>query len=117
MYPIPLFGMPQDQPLERRIERAGCRPDRFVGILVVDGRNRLFEAQHVAAIRLAPTGGGQHGRTGRERDDRETLERARRMTEELDVDAVGAMRVLIEWKDNHVAGFEAIDDPVERAAL
>src|SRR5439155_105557 len=117
MDPIPLLGMPQHQPLERSVERARRRVDRFVGVLVVDGRNRLFEAQHVPAVRLAPAGGGQHRRAGCERDDRETLERARRMTEELDVDAVGAMRVLIEWKHDDVAGFEAFDDPVERASL
>src|SRR5438552_8141662 len=109
--------MPQHQPLERRIERARRRADRFLDIFVVDGRNRLFEAQHVPVVRLPPAGGGQHGRAGRERDDSQTLERTRRMAEELDVDAVGAMRVLIEWEHDDVAGFEAFDDPVKRAAL
>src|SRR2546429_2245227 len=83
--PIPLFGMPQHQPLEGRIERARHSADRFVGILVVGEQKRIFESQHVPAVRLAPAGGGQNGRAGCERDDRETLERSRRMAEELDV--------------------------------
>src|SRR4051812_24273426 len=39
------------------------------------------------------------------------------MTEQLDVDAVGTMRVLVERKYDDVTGFESLDDVVERAAL
>ena len=39
------------------------------------------------------------------------------MAEELDVDAVGTMRVLIERKHDDVARFQSTDDAIERAAL
>jgi hypothetical protein len=84
---------------------------------VIGHRQRILEAQHVSAVRLAPTRRRQNGRPGGERDDREALERAGRLAEELDVDAVRPVRVLVEWKDDHVTRFEKPDDPVERAAL
>jgi hypothetical protein len=39
------------------------------------------------------------------------------MAEEVDFDAVGVTRVLVEREDDHVAGGEGGEDRVERAAL
>jgi hypothetical protein len=107
----------QDHALQRGVVGAGRAPDRLVGVGVVDRRDRLLEAQHVRPVRLAPGAGGQHWRAGRQRHDREALERARRGAEELDVDAVAASRILVEGKDDDAAAFEEGHDPVERAAL
>src|SRR5690242_4089839 len=117
MHPVPLLGVPEDQPFERRVERARRETNRLVRAFVLDEPYRLLEAEHVAPVRLAPRGRRQDRGAGRERDDREALERTRWMAEEFDVDAVRAMRVLIERKHNHIAGFETLDDSIERAAL
>src|SRR6185437_2100586 len=60
---------------------------------------------------------GQHRRAGRECQHREALERAGRLAEEIDVDAIRAARVLVERKDHDVAAIEQRHDAVERAPL
>ena len=117
MDPIPLLGMAENHPFERRVERARRGADRLVRVLVLDERQRLFESQHMSSIRLAPARSGQDRRAGGQGDDRKALERACGVTEEFDVDAIGTMRVLVERKHDDVARFEPRDDPIERAAL
>src|SRR5207248_7938375 len=41
----------------------------------------------------------------------------RAMAEKFALDAVGRARMLIEWKDDHVAGGEPLEDGIERSAL
>ena len=87
------------------------------GIVGGDDRQRRLEAQHVRTVGLAPRRRRKHRRAGRERDDREALERARRVAEELDVDAVGPARMLVEREHDRVAVLQQLEHAVERAAL
>src|SRR6185295_11522090 len=54
MHPVPLFRVPNDQAFQGRIISPRIETDRFIRILRLDRRNRLAEAQHVSAVRLAP---------------------------------------------------------------
>src|SRR4029079_3773320 len=117
VHPEPLLGVAKHQDLQHRVVGAGVAPDFLADFVAFDQRERLFEAQHVRAVGLPPAGRRHDRRARRERHDREALERSRRFTEELDRDAVGRRRVLIEWEDDDVARFEALENRVERPAL
>ena len=47
MHPVPLLGMAQHQCLELGVVGAGGDADRLAGVLVLDRRQRVLEAQHV----------------------------------------------------------------------
>src|SRR5262244_2462464 len=115
MHPPPLLRMPQNQALQRLVVRLSVAANLLIVVLAYDGRQRLFEAQHVPAAALPPRGGGNHGRAGRARNEREATERTRRMTEELDRDAVAAGSMLIEGEQNDVAGSQPLHEQIERA--
>src|SRR4030095_4769606 len=117
VHPVPLLRARENEPLEGFVVGTRVRADRVVRVVALDRCERVFEAQHVMAVGFAPARGRQHGRTGRERNDREALERPRRMSEEVDLDAVRRARVLVERKDNHVAGRQRGEDRIERTAL
>ena len=74
----------------RRCKRACCSRIASLVFACSIGGDRRLEAQHVAAVGLAPAGRRHHRRAGGKRDDREALERPRRRAEEVDGDAVAA---------------------------
>ena len=64
----------------------------------LDRRQRRLEAQHVAAVGLAPARRRQHRRAGRQRDDREALEGPRRRGRRSRPRCRRAAGVLVERK-------------------
>ena len=71
----------------------------------------------MTAIGFTPACRRQHRRTGRQRDNGEALERPRTMPEKLNLDSIGRTRVLVERKDDHIAGREPLENGVERPTL
>ncbi len=117
VHPIPLLRMAQHQSLERHVVRARIDRDRFTRVGRLDRRHRRFEAQHMATVGLAPARRGHDRRARGERNDREALERPRRLIEEAGLDAVRRARMLVERKDDHVAALQHREHRVERSAL
>src|SRR5262249_19095716 len=117
VHPIPLRGVAQDQPLERGVVPTRGRANLLARTVAFDRRDRFFETKHVLAVGLAPACRRQDRRAGGESQNGEALESPRRMAEELDRDAVRRSGMLVEGKHDDVAGSEAIENLVERAAL
>src|SRR6202790_5127510 len=108
VHPEPLLPVPEDQALEHGGIGARIEPDFLAHIVALDRRHGIVETQHVTAIGLTPACGRQHRRAGRQRDNGEALEGPRTMPEKLTLDSIGRAGVLVERKENHIAGREPL---------
>src|SRR5690242_11974236 len=117
VHPVPLLRVAQYQNLEHRVVGASVAPDFLVDIVAFDQRQRFLEAEYVRAVGFAPARGRHDRGAGGQRHDRQALERAGRMAEEVDRYAFRRRCVLVERKHDQVAGLEPREDRVERASL
>src|SRR5215472_12142242 len=103
VHPDPLFRMAEEQAFESGVVRASIPADGLAWVIAFNQREWLLKVQHVTAVGLAPTGGGNHRRAGREGEDGDALEGASWMTKEIYRDAVFLSGVLIEGINNDLA--------------
>src|SRR5438046_1399796 len=108
--------MAQEHALDGGVVGPGIEPDGLGDILALDQRERLFKAEHMSAVRLAPAGRGYDRGFRGKREQREALEGAGRLPEEIDGNPVLRTGVLIEYEDDDGAGREQVQDGVKRAA-
>src|SRR5712691_9731932 len=113
VHPKPLLGVAQHEALERRVVRTCCEPYLLASIVALDRSHGLFEAEHVRSVGFAPACCRKHRRSCGQGDDRQALERPRRMSEKIHTYSVRRARMLIEGEYNHVARLEPLEDGVE----
>src|ERR1700675_2698116 len=117
MHPPPLLRVAQYEALEHGVVSACVAADFLVVVFALDRRQSILEAEHVMPIGFAPGRRRHHGSAGGARDDREAAKRAGWMAEEFDLDAVAPRGVLIEREQDEIAGFQPIDEQIERTLL
>src|ERR1022692_68439 len=117
MYPVPLLRVPEDQALKHSVVGARSESDLLAHVFALDRWDRILEAPHVSTVGFAPARGRHHWSAGRERDNGQTLEGPPGMSKEFSFDPIGGPRVLVERKNDDVAGGETLEDGIQRPAL